>query len=86
MAILQVNGGSQSFNTVNSLRILGRWMRMFVIPNQVGPFARDCRFKADRLFRSNAWPPVLFTIGLEVVYTRWEARAIFQSRPLSGCV
>jgi arsenic resistance protein ArsH len=30
----QVNGGSQSFNAVNALRILGRWMRMFTIPNQ----------------------------------------------------
>jgi arsenic resistance protein ArsH len=29
-----VSGGSQSFNTVNSLRVLGRWMRMFTIPNQ----------------------------------------------------
>lgn len=34
LAIAQVNGGSQSFNAVNSLRILGRWMRMFTIPNQ----------------------------------------------------
>lgn len=34
LAVAQVNGGSQSFNAVNSLRILGRWMRMFVIPNQ----------------------------------------------------
>ena len=34
LAIAQVCGGSQSFNAVNSLRILGRWMRMFVIPNQ----------------------------------------------------
>ncbi|KAH8195830.1 hypothetical protein TruAng_010000 [Truncatella angustata] len=34
LAIVQVNGGSQSFNTVNSLRVLGRWMRMFTIPNQ----------------------------------------------------
>lgn len=34
LAVVQVNGGSQSFNAVNSLRILGRWMRMFVIPNQ----------------------------------------------------
>ncbi|KKA20379.1 Arsenic resistance protein ArsH [Rasamsonia emersonii CBS 393.64] len=34
LAIVQVCGGSQSFNTVNSLRILGRWMRMFTIPNQ----------------------------------------------------
>ncbi|CAP91123.1 Pc13g00540 [Penicillium rubens Wisconsin 54-1255] len=34
LAIAQVCGGSQSFNAVNSLRILGRWMRMFTIPNQ----------------------------------------------------
>lgn len=34
LTIAQVNGGSQSFNTVNTLRVLGRWMRMFVIPNQ----------------------------------------------------
>ncbi|RMY97964.1 hypothetical protein D0864_04561 [Hortaea werneckii] len=34
LAIAQVNGGSQSFNTVNQLRQLGRWMRMFTIPNQ----------------------------------------------------
>jgi arsenic resistance protein ArsH len=34
LAIAQVSGGSQSFNTVNTLRILGRWMRMFAIPNQ----------------------------------------------------
>lgn len=34
LALLQVAGGSQSFNTVNNMRILGRWMRMLVIPNQ----------------------------------------------------
>ncbi|KAL5338042.1 arsenate resistance ArsH [Aspergillus crustosus] len=34
LSIAQVCGGSQSFNAVNSLRILGRWMRMFTIPNQ----------------------------------------------------
>ncbi|KAH0610589.1 uncharacterized protein H6S33_012116 [Morchella sextelata] len=34
LAVVQVNGGSQSFNTVNALRVLGRWMRMFTIPNQ----------------------------------------------------
>jgi arsenic resistance protein ArsH len=31
---MQVCGGSQSFNVVNQLRVLGRWMRMFTIPNQ----------------------------------------------------
>lgn len=34
LAVMQVCGGSQSFNAVNALRILGRWMRMFTIPNQ----------------------------------------------------
>ena len=34
LAVMQVSGGSQSFNAVNTLRILGRWMRMFTIPNQ----------------------------------------------------
>jgi arsenic resistance protein ArsH len=34
LAIMQVCGGSQSFNAVNQMRILGRWMRMFTIPNQ----------------------------------------------------
>lgn len=34
LAVMQVSGGSQSFNTVNALRVLGRWMRMITIPNQ----------------------------------------------------
>lgn len=34
LAVMQVCGGSQSFNVVNQLRVLGRWMRMFAIPNQ----------------------------------------------------
>lgn len=34
LAVMQVCGGSQSFNAVNQLRVLGRWMRMFTIPNQ----------------------------------------------------
>jgi arsenic resistance protein ArsH len=34
LAVMQVSGGSQSFNAVNTLRLLGRWMRMFKIPNQ----------------------------------------------------
>jgi len=34
LAVMQVSGGSQSFNAVNALRLLGRWMRMITIPNQ----------------------------------------------------
>ncbi|KZZ29089.1 arsenical resistance protein ArsH, partial [Alcanivorax sp. HI0083] len=34
LAVMQISGGSQSFNAVNQLRVLGRWMRMVTIPNQ----------------------------------------------------
>ncbi|MBU2341607.1 MAG: arsenical resistance protein ArsH, partial [Alphaproteobacteria bacterium] len=34
LAVMQVSAGSQSFNTINTMRVLGRWMRMVTIPNQ----------------------------------------------------
>jgi arsenic resistance protein ArsH len=34
LALMQVSGGSQSFNALNQMRVLGRWMRMITIPNQ----------------------------------------------------
>ncbi|MHC1548771.1 arsenical resistance protein ArsH [Phyllobacterium sp. K27] len=34
LAVMQVSGGSQSFNAVNQMRVLGRWMRMITVPNQ----------------------------------------------------
>eukprot|EP00243_Klebsormidium_subtile_P006563 TRINITY_DN280_c0_g1_i5.p1 TRINITY_DN280_c0_g1~~TRINITY_DN280_c0_g1_i5.p1 ORF type:complete len:344 (-),score=24.81 TRINITY_DN280_c0_g1_i5:657-1688(-) len=55
LCVAQVNGGSQSFNVVNTLRILGRWMRMFVIPNQSSvpkawtEFDEQGRMKASNL-------------------------------------
>ncbi|MEJ6393068.1 arsenical resistance protein ArsH [Gymnodinialimonas sp. 2305UL16-5] len=49
LAVLQVSGGSQSFNTVNQLRILGRWMRLVTIPNQSSvPMAWD-KFQDGRM-------------------------------------
>ena len=51
LAVMQVSGGSQSFNTVNQLRVLGRWMRMLTIPNQSSvakayqEFSEDGRMK-----------------------------------------
>lgn len=53
LALMQVCGGSQSFNSVNQLRILGRWMRMITIPNQSSipkaflEFEEDGRMKAS---------------------------------------
>ncbi|APT34581.1 NADPH-dependent FMN reductase ArsH [Methylobacterium phyllosphaerae] len=50
LAVMQVSGGSQSFNAVNSLRLLGRWMRMITIPNQSSvPMAYKEFDDADRM-------------------------------------
>ncbi|RYF83965.1 MAG: arsenical resistance protein ArsH [Comamonadaceae bacterium] len=51
LAVMEVSGGSQSFNAVNQLRVLGRWMRMLTIPNQssvakaFAEFGEDGRMK-----------------------------------------
>lgn len=50
LAVMQVSGGSQSFNAVNTLRLLGRWMRMFTIPNQASlPMAYQHFDEAGRM-------------------------------------
>lgn len=50
LAVAQVSGGSQSFNAVNQMRILGRWMRMLTIPNQSSvPKAWDEFDETDRM-------------------------------------
>ena len=52
---MQVCGGSQSFNTVNQLRILGRWMRMIVIPNQSSIPKAYLEFKDDERMQPSAY-------------------------------
>ena len=47
LAVMQVCGGSQSFNAVNQLRVLGRWMRMVTIPNQSSVAKAFNEFDAD---------------------------------------
>jgi len=56
LAVMQVSGGSQSFNAVNTLRLLGRWMRMITVPNQSSvpkaytEFDEDGRMKPGPLY------------------------------------
>jgi arsenic resistance protein ArsH len=56
LAVMQVSGGSQSFNAVNQMRVLGRWMRMVTIPNQSSvpkaytEFGDDGRMKPSPLY------------------------------------
>lgn len=55
LAVMQVCGGSQSFNAVNSLRILGRWMRMITIPNQSSVAKAYNEFNEDGTMKESAY-------------------------------
>lgn len=55
LAIMQVCGGSQSFNAVNQMRILGRWMRMFTIPNQSSVPKAWQEFDEDGRMKPSPW-------------------------------
>jgi len=55
VAIAQANGGSQSFNTVNTLRLLGRWMRMFTIPNQSSVPKAWTEFESDGRMKDSSY-------------------------------
>ncbi|MEI1249447.1 arsenical resistance protein ArsH [Rhizobium aouanii] len=55
LAVMQVSGGSQSFNAVNQLRILGRWMRMIAIPNQSSVAKAFQEFDADGRMKPSSY-------------------------------
>ncbi len=55
LAVMQVCGGSQSFNAVNQMRILGRWMRMFTIPNQSSVAKAWQEFDDNGRMKPSSW-------------------------------
>jgi arsenic resistance protein ArsH len=55
LAVMQVSGGSQSFNAVSQLRILGRWMRMIAIPNQSSVAKAFQEFDADGRMKPSSY-------------------------------
>ena len=55
LAVMQVSGGSQSFNAVNQLRVLGRWMRMVTIPNQSSVAKAYQEFDANGRMKPSAY-------------------------------
>jgi len=55
LAVMQVCGGSQSFNAVNQMRILGRWMRMITIPNQSSVAKAWLEFDDDGRMKPSAY-------------------------------
>jgi len=67
LAVMQVSGGSQSFNAVNTLRLLGRWMRMFTIPNQSSVAKAFEEFDAAGRMRASAYYERIVDVMEELV-------------------
>nr|WP_206362962.1 arsenical resistance protein ArsH [Stenotrophobium rhamnosiphilum] len=67
LAVMQVSGGSQSFNAVNTLRLLGRWMRMFTIPNQSSVAKAFEEFDADGRMKPSAYYDRIVDVMEELV-------------------
>ncbi|WFE73988.1 arsenical resistance protein ArsH [Roseinatronobacter sp. S2] len=67
LAVMQVSGGSQSFNAVNTLRLLGRWMRMVTIPNQSSVAKAFQEFDADGRMKPSAYYDRIVDVVEELV-------------------
>ena len=67
LAVMQVCGGSQSFNAVNQMRILGRWMRMLTIPNQSSVAKAFLEFEEDGRMKPSAYYDRLVDVMEELI-------------------
>jgi len=67
LAVMQVSGGSQSFNAVNQLRVLGRWMRMLTIPNQSSVAKAWLEFDDDDRMKPSAYYDRIVDVMEELV-------------------
>jgi arsenic resistance protein ArsH len=74
LAVLQVSGGSQSFNAVNTLRLLGRWMRMFTIPNQSSVPMAYTQFDAEGRMKPGPLYDRLVDVMEELLRFTWLLR------------
>ncbi len=74
LAVMEVSGGSQSFNTVNQLRILGRWMRMITIPNQSSIPKAFLEFNDDNRMDKSPLYLRLVDVCEELVKFTWLTR------------
>jgi len=83
LAVMQVSGGSQSFNAINQLRVLGRWMRMITIPNQSSVAKAFEEFNADGRMKPSAYYDRVVDVCEELVkftYLTRDASAYLTDR------
>ena len=78
LAVMQVSGGSQSFNAVNTLRLLGRWMRMITIPNQSSVAKAYEEFKDDGTMKASNYRDRVVDVMEELI------RFTYLTRDFSG--
>jgi len=74
LAVMQVCGGSQSFNSVNQLRVLGRWMRMLTIPNQSSVPRAFMEFDDNDRMRPSPFYDRIVDVMEELVKFTWLVR------------
>nr|WP_246041518.1 arsenical resistance protein ArsH [Peteryoungia ipomoeae] len=76
LAVMQVSGGSQSFNAVNAMRLLGRWMRMITIPNQSSVAKAWQEFDADGRMKPSSYYERVVDVCEELVKFTYLTRDI----------
>ena len=74
LAVMQVCGGSQSFNAVNQMRVLGRWMRMVTIPNQSSVAKAFAEFDEAGRMKPSAYYERVVDVMEELVKFTWLTR------------
>ena len=74
LAVMQVSGGSQSFNAVNQMRVLGRWMRMLTIPNQSSVAKAFLEFDEAGRMKPSAYYERVVDVMEELVKFTWLTR------------
>jgi arsenic resistance protein ArsH len=74
LAVMQVSGGSQSFNALGQMRILGRWMRMITIPNQSSVAKAFQEFDADGRMKPSSYYDRVVDVCEELVKFTWLTR------------
>ncbi len=76
LAVMEVSGGSQSFNAVNTLRVLGRWMRMLTIPNQSSVAQAYNEFEEDGRMKESSYRNRVVDVCEELIRFTYLTRDI----------